>query len=211
MSTDLRFVVDGDDVIVQAAPKKLDWIRRHLVDGDLIDETRSIDSIVPSQCNYTILSEIIGHARYMDMVAEVYGAEVTMAMDLVPGAFEGLGYLSRIGLIHVLSARDIVQTENLDQHLVAHNARDLVHEVVSTHAPTYAELTPLHGSKKVAICNHMGASMFVDDDYRHMPSQPVDGLRTLLFGDRAAREYASPIVVAKDWTAVVRHAATLVD
>lgn len=72
----------------------------------------------------------------------------------------------------------------------------------STEDPQYGNVEKLAGSKKVGIAKHLGAKVFVDDDERHMPIEPVEGLDCLLFGPGNRQQIMTSlphIIIAPDW------------
>jgi len=181
------------------------WLRENLSDEDIKDQARTVESIQPYECSRTVLVPIIGEDSYNEMVRFVYSMNGKLRIKQVDGALDGVRELANMGDVYVVSARNPQQTKNTREWLNLHSFYKHLVDVASTEDPKYADVSKVEDSKKVGIGVHLGARMFVDDDERHMPQNPVDGLDCLLFGP-LERNAGKHIIVAKNWSDVVKYA-----
>jgi len=200
-----KILLDGDDVILKTGDAKVAYIRKHLRDSDL--KGRTVESIRPEECSRSLLTPIIGPDAYNQMVSYVYSREGTLSILPVHGALRGLAALSSFAELYVATARTVEQAEN-----VAESCRingNIVKKVYSVVDPEFAEISEVAGSKKVGIALKLEAKLFVDDDTRHMPSEPVEGLQCLLFGEASRKNVPAYIQIARNWDEVVTYAQRL--
>jgi FMN phosphatase YigB (HAD superfamily) len=99
-------------------------------------------------------------------------------LEPVPGALECLAYLKRTYEIVMVTARSPAEVEATHAWLDRY-APDLFKDVTFTH------LWDTHDKKatKAAICQALGATYLIDDNYSHCQIASEVGIQTLLFGD----------------------------
>lgn len=206
-----KFLLDFDDVMLKTGDEKVRWLRQNISIDDLLDKNRPVESIKPYECSRTVLTPIVGHDNYERMIDYVYGPQGTAAIQPLDGALEGVAELSKVGEVYVVSARKQkyigntkvwLQDNGFDPYITPSN-------IFAEDNEEFAVVNKVAGSKKVGIAKHLGAVMFVDDDERHMPKEPVEGLHCLLFGPLKRRYAPNHIVIAKDWNEVVEYARNI--
>ena len=207
--TKLTFVLDGDDVILRTGEKKVEYLRKHLKDSDLLVEGKTIESIKPEECSRSLLLPIIGKEKYYEMAEFVYSLEGTLPMQPVDGSLEGVRQLAQLGKIYILSARNPQQTQNTGKWCEKNDFAPHIVDVLSVRDLKYTDTILIKGSKKVGIALSLGANMFVDDDPRHMPKNKVEELDCLLFGNVERQNVPEHNIVTPTWKDVVRCAKEL--
>jgi uncharacterized HAD superfamily protein len=90
----VRIALDFDGTIADAATTKVRYARERW-GLKLTVATSMRPGAVP----------LIGEQRYEQMIADVYGTELSLAMDPVPGAVEALQRLAAAHDLHVVTAR----------------------------------------------------------------------------------------------------------
>ncbi len=126
------------------------------------------------------------------------------------GALEGVQELSRLGLVYVLSNRDAEEIRSLRERLGGLKLSDCIQGVLSLYSPKYANIKNVTGTMKADIALTLGAWLLVDDDKRHLPDKPVDGMHLILFGKgKDKRNAGDHIYIATDWQRVVDYARKL--
>lgn len=205
----LKFLLDADDVLLDTGDSKVKWMRANLTDNGLVDKSRTVESIAKHECNRTTLVQIIGEPNYEKMTGYVYSLEGTLSTPTYDGALQGVSELAKLGDIHVISARKPQDVENTKAWLKANGFYQFFgdNSVSSTGDVQYSGIAPVAGSKKVGIALHRGATIFVDDDERHMPSEPV-GVECILFGPGERLNTLGHIQIAKNWGEVIRYVRT---
>lgn len=198
------YLLDGDDVLLKTGERKIRWLKENLSNDDILDKTRTIESLQPYECSRTILVPIIGADAYDKMGFYVYSREGTLEIEPMEGALEGVKELSNTGEIYVVSARRPDHAQNMEEWSKLNDFHRYLTDVASTKDPKYETVPKVEDSKKVGIGVYLGAKMFVDDDGRHMPKNSVTGLDCILFGP-IERDVGEHIIVAKNWDDVISH------
>ena len=185
---------------------KKHWIQQNMTDEHLQDRTKTIADISPYECNLTQLVPIIGREKYFEMVGDVYGPQWTAATEIIPRALEGIQELSQVGDVHVVTARRAWEVKNTTDWLQAKGFSPYVKSIIYLDDPRYSNTQDVAGSRKVGLALHLGAQTLIDDDFRHMPNKPVEGLEGVLFGLAKRVNIPSHIVIARDWVEVLDYA-----
>lgn len=204
----LKFLLDADDVLLKTGDEKIRWLRGNLTEDDVVDKSRTLESILPYDCSRTALVPIIGHENYERMTVYVYSADGTTSTKPLDGALDSIKELAEMGRIYVVSARKPEQIQNTRNWLQANGFDPYIERAFSEKEPECIDIPVISGSKKVGIAKHLGAQMLVDDDERHMPKEPVEGVDCLLFGpgDREKIIASSHhVIIAPNWNDVVRY------
>lgn len=199
---DLISAVDGDDVILKTRVTKRRYMDEHFPNKDLIRDVRSYDR--------TTLVPIVGLEFYEQMNAFIKSREPTLTTPPLDGALEGVQELSELVQVHVLSARTPEEIKVVREWFEKYGFLPYIADLSSSVDSKYEEVPQVTGKKKVDVALHKGAVLFVDDDERHMPQEPVGGLLCLLFGEGERKNIAPHITIAKDWSEVVAYARQLV-
>jgi len=198
-NTENIFVIDGDNVILKTGERKLEYLKKHF--GSEI-----VKGVSPYACSRALLGPIIGDKAYGELADFIYSAEGTSTIQPVEGAFEGVKKLAKMGEVYVLQARHVEQVKNSIEWFRQNGFDSYLSDVFSVMDPRFADIEEVSGSKKVGIAIHLGAKMFVDDEDRHMPKNPVDGLDCLLFG-LVERNIGKHIIIVKTWEDVINYAS----
>jgi hypothetical protein len=201
----LKFLLDGDDVVLKTGDQKVIWLNDNLKAEDIQDKNKRLADILPEDCSRSVLVPIIGEDNYNRMVENIYSAEGTSRIRPVDGALAGVEELAKMGEVYVVSARRPDQVENTRTWLNANGFNPYIGDrVYAEKDPRFKDVEKEGGSKKVGIALNLGARMFVDDDERHMPNEPVS-VDCLLFGDQD-RNVKPHILAVKNWRQVVEYA-----
>jgi len=192
------FVIDGDDVILKTGPQRLEYLKKHF-GSEIVKKVRAY------KCNKTLLLPIVGEETYKEMGKHVYSAEGTSVIQPIEGALEGVKELAKIGKVYVLTFRSLEEVKNSIEWFKQNGFDSYLSDVFSVSDPRFASVKEVSGSKKVGIALKLGAKMLVDDDERHMPKNPVEGLNCLLFGP-IKRNVGKHIIVTKTWEDITHYA-----
>jgi hypothetical protein len=102
----LRIALDFDGTIADAAGAKVAYARERF-GVELTPATSMRPEALP----------LLGERRYERMVADVFGSELSAAMDPMPGAIEALERLGRSHQLHIVTARWEHEREFAEQWL----------------------------------------------------------------------------------------------
>ena len=198
---ELISVVDADDLILKTRDSKMAYMDQHYSGKESITNIKSYDR--------TTLVPIIGLKFYEEMNSHIKSRGPTLATPPLEGALDGIKDLSELIRIHVLSARTPEETQFVREWLEMYGLTPYIIDVSSVEDPQYDNVPEVSGKKKFDVASHLGASLFVDDDERHMPDEQVDGLRSLLFGEGEREDIAPHIIIARTWEDILIYARQL--
>ena len=148
---ELTTLLDADDILLRTGEKKVEWLRKHLTDEDLVDKTRTIQSIQPYECSLSALVPIIGQEVYTEMTSFVYSLEGTIPILQLEGALCGVQELSKLGDIYVVSARKPEQTKNTAEWCKRNNFFEYFIDIFSTEDPKYSHIEKVAIARMITI------------------------------------------------------------
>lgn len=156
--------IDFDGTIADTNTAKSRWITRELG-----------MEVAPYLCDHTCCARIIGDAAYRQMGAQVYSAEVTLALPSVPGALKAILGLRERHVLIVVTARIGAMLGSAMTWLAKHPETSGLRLIgVST-----------SDTPKAKACLEEGVTVLVDDDERHLYPAVALGMQTILFKQSA--------------------------
>jgi hypothetical protein len=173
------FALDYDGTIADTNTIKARWIRENLGIG-----------VPPYNCDHTWCAPIIGEDAYKRMSPVVYNRENSLAAEPVAGAVEALKRLAEHGPVLVVTARDSSNAPFAAEWL---NNRGLMRYI--------ERVVPWTGEPKIVTARSLGCRALVDDDIRHLLTEPAVDLKLLLLkpgytGDAVAEQ---GVILCTSW------------
>ncbi len=199
-------VIDFDDVIAKTGEKKLEWIRKNLQNKKLSDG-RCLFDLKSEECSRTLLVPIIGEESYKSLCDYALSEENTMNSEPLAGVVESIEKLSEKFDLVILSARGKDYIEFAKKWCKKNNIFDNLKDIKSSRGSD--SKTAESSNTKTEIVKSLKALIFIDDDSRHMPAEPVEGLNCILFGDLKREKIPSHIKTARNWKNIVDYANAL--
>ncbi len=152
------FALDYDGTIADTNAIKARWIRDNL----------GIE-VAPYKCDHTWCAPIIGEEKYQRMSKVVYNLENSLAAEPVDGAPGALKLLAEHGPVYIVTARDMSNAPFAAEWL---NERGLMRYI--------KRIVPWTGEPKISTAKALSCHALVDDDIRHLLSEPAGNLKLLL-------------------------------
>jgi uncharacterized HAD superfamily protein len=180
------FALDYDGVIADTNAVKAKWIKDHL------------GKEVPLYlCDRTSCVPVIGEDQYDRMANEVYEEQLSLEAKPALGVRQSLKILSHYGQIYVISSRSKRQILYAEEWLKRNKLSKFIHSILSK------------GPKsKVSWAKSLDCKVLIDDDERHLVSEPDNKIVLILLkvGLEPHRLSENDFQLCTDWKDATNHA-----
>ena len=177
----MRIALDFDGTIADAASAKVRYAKERW-GIELTPATSMRPGALP----------LMGAERYEQMIRDVFGTQLSVEMDPMPGSIEALERLQRRHDLHIVTARFDHEGVFAGQWLAKHSIR-------------VGSLTPTNRGAKVEHCVNLGAKVLFEDSVSELAHfddhNHAIAMALLETPYNAAEERASGWHVLPDWAA----------